>query len=170
MEWTPQEIEQLRALWDEGLSTRTIAARLGTTKNSVVGKAHRLFLPSRPSPIPFAKPGAPRKVRQPPAAPKVTLVAVIRAVAVIPVAPPASVTPRLPRASGECCFPFGHPGKPGFRFCGAPSVPGKPYCRACCSVAYTKPQLSDRVQDTLARKVARQPIVSEFRFRGVARG
>jgi GcrA cell cycle regulator len=51
MEWSDDIIGQLRALWDEGHSTAEIGRRLGVTKNAIVGKAHRLDLPSRPSPI-----------------------------------------------------------------------------------------------------------------------
>lgn len=51
MDWTDDIIDQLRTLWDEGHSTAEIGRRLGTTKNSCVGKARRLGLPARPSPI-----------------------------------------------------------------------------------------------------------------------
>ena len=51
MDWTDETIARLRALWDEGHSTAEIGRRLGITKNAVVGKAHRLNLPARPSPI-----------------------------------------------------------------------------------------------------------------------
>ncbi|CAG4922536.1 unnamed protein product [Acidocella sp. C78] len=51
MEWTDEIVSRLRQLWDEGLSTAEIGRRLNISKNSVVGKAHRLDLPARPSPI-----------------------------------------------------------------------------------------------------------------------
>ena len=51
MEWTEETIVRLRGLWDEGHSTAEIGRRLGFSKNAVVGKAHRLDLPARPSPI-----------------------------------------------------------------------------------------------------------------------
>lgn len=49
--WSEERIQQLRALWDTGLSASKIARQLGLSKNGVVGKAHRLKLPGRPSPI-----------------------------------------------------------------------------------------------------------------------
>ena len=52
MEWNEDAIAKLRALWAEGLSTAEIGRRMGVSKNAVVGKAHRLNLPSRPSPHP----------------------------------------------------------------------------------------------------------------------
>lgn len=51
MEWDGETIGRLRAFWTEGLSTAEIGRRLGVTKNAVVGKAHRLDLSARPSPI-----------------------------------------------------------------------------------------------------------------------
>ena len=51
MEWNDETIVRLRALWAEGLSTAEIGRRMGVSKNAVVGKAHRLGLPARPSPI-----------------------------------------------------------------------------------------------------------------------
>jgi len=51
MEWNDAVIEQLRILWVEGHSTAEIGRRLAVSKNAVVGKAHRLSLEARPSPI-----------------------------------------------------------------------------------------------------------------------
>ena len=52
MEWTDTRAEKLQILWGEGLSASQIADRLGgTARNAVIGKAHRLGLKSRPSPI-----------------------------------------------------------------------------------------------------------------------
>ncbi|MBO6035902.1 MAG: hypothetical protein J6P38_02290 [Acetobacter sp.] len=51
MKWTEKVVEQLKQLWADDLSTAEIGRRLNMTKNAVVGKAHRLGLSSRPSPI-----------------------------------------------------------------------------------------------------------------------
>src|SRR6185369_13891482 len=52
MEWTEQRIETLRKLWGQGQTASQIAAILGgITRNAVIGKAHRLGLTGRPSPI-----------------------------------------------------------------------------------------------------------------------
>jgi GcrA cell cycle regulator len=51
MVWTPEKIEELTRLWSEGLSITQIGKQLGLTRNAVVGKAHRLGLSKRPSPI-----------------------------------------------------------------------------------------------------------------------
>ena len=42
MNWTDTKIEQLKELWEQNTLTHEIAKQLGTTKNSVIGKANRL--------------------------------------------------------------------------------------------------------------------------------
>src|ERR1700761_6765075 len=89
--WTQDRIAALGQLWAEGLSTAEIGRRLGITKNAVVGKAHRLSLTPRPSPLKSGPVSRPR-----------------------PKAPP-----KLIGFSGPTCFwPIGHPGEKGFHFCG----------------------------------------------------
>jgi GcrA cell cycle regulator len=55
MSWTEERIERLRAMWTKGATASQIAEELGgVSRNAVIGKAHRLGLESRPSPV---KPG-----------------------------------------------------------------------------------------------------------------
>ena len=51
MVWDDETIRLLRDLWTQGHSTAEIGRRLGVSKNAIVGKAHRLDLDARPSPI-----------------------------------------------------------------------------------------------------------------------
>jgi GcrA cell cycle regulator len=52
MSWTDERIETLRTLWEKGLTASQIAEELGgVSRNAVIGKAHRLGLKSRPSPV-----------------------------------------------------------------------------------------------------------------------
>ena len=64
IDWTPELVKQLRLEWDAGHSTAEIGRRLGISKNAVVGKASRLDLPARPSPI-IRDPDDPRRRRDP---------------------------------------------------------------------------------------------------------
>ncbi|MEN3167021.1 GcrA family cell cycle regulator [Gluconobacter sp. OJB] len=226
MEWTDETIARLRDLWSQGLSTAEIGRQLSITKNAVVGKAHRLGLPPRPSPIRNRKTtdgeagtteAAPR--RKSPSKAKATETAgsdlfadgkdvapvkavsdavekisekpaavVRKAPSVAPEAPkapqpaaaaravpaaqketaalhrePAAVTPpkqeprvapvsrpalpprfstagidRPTRRGPSCCWPIGDPGTPGFHFCGATPLSGKPYCAEHAAIAYVK--------------------------------
>jgi GcrA cell cycle regulator len=58
--WTDERIEQLKAMWEKGMTASQIAEELGgVSRNAVIGKAHRLGLQSRPSPVKATE--APRK-------------------------------------------------------------------------------------------------------------
>ena len=48
MSWTPDRESKLKELWKKGYTASQIAALLGdTTRNAVIGKAHRLNLQAR---------------------------------------------------------------------------------------------------------------------------
>lgn len=74
MSWTDERIDQLKTLWENGLTASQIAEELGgVSRNAVIGKAHRLGLKSRPSPVKAnssAKKAAPKKSAKASTAPK----------------------------------------------------------------------------------------------------
>jgi hypothetical protein len=52
MAWTDERIDLLKNLWEKGLTASQIAEELGeVSRNAVIGKAHRLGLKARPSPV-----------------------------------------------------------------------------------------------------------------------
>ena len=52
MSWTDERIDRLKKMWSEGATASQIADELGgVSRNAVIGKAHRLGLQSRPSPV-----------------------------------------------------------------------------------------------------------------------
>ena len=119
--WTDERLEELKKLWAQGLSISQIGEALGVSRNAIAGKAHRLGLPRRPSPI--SKPKAEK--------PKVE-----------PVVEEQDLPLRLELrqlvwSRSKCCWPTGDPKKNGFVFCGDTVVPGKPYCLPHCKEAYT---------------------------------
>lgn len=88
MSWTDERIESLRTMWEKGLTASQIADELGgVSRNAVIGKAHRLGLKSRPSPV-----KATEKVAKPAKAPAP---AVPRPAA--PAAAPRAAAPVAPR-------------------------------------------------------------------------
>ncbi len=157
MTWTDERVAELTRLWSTGLSASEIGKILGVSKNSVVGKAHRMKLESRPSPIKQGSSGQPRRSRAARAR-RVPLEAPFQSRPTRPsVAPPPGMTQDqrernatvargidsrvLPRRSGvtrttSCLWPIGDPGDPDFRFCSEPAVPGKSYCAEHCKRAY----------------------------------
>jgi len=75
MSWTDERIATLKRMWEGGSTASQIAEELGgVSRNAVIGKAHRLGLKSRPSPVkanekkaaaPAKKPAAPRPAPAP---------------------------------------------------------------------------------------------------------
>ena len=90
MSWTDERIERLKKMWTQGSTASQIAEELGgVSRNAVIGKAHRLGLESRPSPV---KPGEEKeKKAKPAAAPKA---APAKAAAPAPKPAPAAAAPR----------------------------------------------------------------------------
>ncbi|VWX46793.1 GcrA family cell cycle regulator [Novosphingobium sp. 9U] len=68
MSWTDERIEKLRKMWEGGATASQIADDLGgVSRNAVIGKAHRLGLKARPSPVkPNEKPARPAPVAKRP--------------------------------------------------------------------------------------------------------
>jgi len=157
IDWTEEAVARLRALWAESHSTAEIGRRMGTSKNAIIGKAHRLRLAPRASRIREKGTGTPRK----PAVPRIRgpslppLAAVAGSAPAKPVSlltPPKPAVPvqaQAPRPATvfkplagkqPCCWPIGEPGTRGFRYCDGPAAPGKPYCAEHSSQAYVAPR------------------------------
>ena len=100
VDWTPDLIKRLRREWKTGRSTAEIGRRLGVSKNAVIGKADRLDLPARPSPIrpkgSGKHPHSERKPRRPivPTSPAPERAAALRPEPASACAVPASQRPR----------------------------------------------------------------------------
>lgn len=143
--WTDDRVEQLKALWTDGLSASQIARTIGgVTRNAVIGKVHRLGLTGRAAP---AQPEHPRL----PAAPRA---------AVRPAAAPQPQTEEEPIALDDgnfatvltitdhmCRWPIGDPSDGEFHFCGRKVKAGSPYCEAHARKAYQPQQPARRERD-----------------------
>ena len=74
MSWTDERIATLTKMWEGGATASQIADELGgVSRNAVIGKAHRLGLKSRPSPVKANEPKPAPARKEPearPAAPK----------------------------------------------------------------------------------------------------
>lgn len=150
MSWTDERIDQLKQLWEKGLTASQIADKLagGISRNAVIGKAHRLGLKARPSPVKSGEGGVvetpvaePRPVAAAPVAAPVAEAPRPKPVAARPVAAPtggssSGKTSLLDLSDKICKWPIGHPGEADFHFCGKPAQPSFPYCGEHCAVAY----------------------------------
>lgn len=168
IEWAkyPHILVRLRALWDEGHSSRECANKLneefrglGATKNAVIGAAHRRHFPSRVSPIKRDGLYGPptlltwlknsRRVYGPPTYENWLR----RQRDGNRIRAPKRTLPKLksenikvlpvviPVRMSEnhpCCWPFGEPGTKDFRYCDAPGIVGRSYCPEHHRLAYVR--------------------------------
>lgn len=110
MSWTDERIERLTKMWESGSTASQIADELGgVSRNAVIGKAHRLGLKARPSPVKAndkeeaaAKP-APAPKAAKPAEPKAAKIPSEPAPRAAP--PPRAPAPAAPQANAAPSAP-----------------------------------------------------------------
>jgi GcrA cell cycle regulator len=169
MSWTDERVETLRKLWLDGKSASQIAAELsnGITRNAVIGKVHRLGLSGRvkapAAAVPRPRPAKPqqsvqRTIVSRPMAPisrGATALAFAPRAEVMIIEKPAEevVIPMSERVTitdlreAMCRWPLGDPATSEFRYCGAKSPVGTPYCSYHSRVAYQPVQERRRERD-----------------------
>ncbi len=166
MAWTDEMVDQLREMWKQGLTTGEIGKRLGVSKNSIVGKVHRLGLSGRPSPI-KKKEDAPVKEENK-AEVKETSEVLTKPTKAKTEKAPAVKTPKPEKKDEEeiileekievstpkhnhsgntsltdldnhtCRWPIGDPKDENFHFCGRKVRIGQTYCDEHANIAYVK--------------------------------
>lgn len=102
MSWTDERIEKLTKMWEGGATASQIADELGgVSRNAVIGKAHRLGLKARPSPV---KPNEKDAAASAPAAKPAKAEAAPRATPA-PRPAPAAAAPAAPRSTPVAAAP-----------------------------------------------------------------
>ena len=149
MSWNEENVLKLKELWDQGLPTAQIGKLLGFTKNAVVGKAHRIGLERRPSPIRRTAIKPDRKKARSPIVPKLNFEVTKEE----PKDAPKQQTFQPPvknlftgQTKRGCEWPEGHPDESDFKFCGKDRFEDKPYCIDHCAVAYVIPEKEEEKQ------------------------
>jgi GcrA cell cycle regulator len=150
-DWTDSAVARLKELWGEGFSASECGKRMGVSRNSVIGKIHRLGLSGK-----FRRPRerARRMTR-----PKRDAVSKRRDLLDVQTPQKSVTSPErcdapigkrdlseephrgsfdlLDLKLGQCRYPEGN--GPPFAFCGAPIVDGYPYCLEHAELCYNKP-------------------------------
>jgi len=148
MSWTEERVSLLKKLWGEGHTAAEIAKQLGgVTRNAVIGKAHRLKLSNRVSPIQQNKKPANKNVERK-TTKKVSPVSSASSHNIGSMtSAPKNVNVTYSNKNGElyslmdlkprmCRWPCGDPKHDDFGFCGDASMPGLPYCEEHAKLAY----------------------------------
>lgn len=137
MSWTDERVTLLKKLWCEGKTAAEIAKALGgVTRNAVIGKAHRLKLSNRVSPIQQNE----RKEDRTPEIRKIPKAKIVQT------AKPANTAFKglklIELKERMCRWPSGDPKDEDFAFCGCNTVAGLPYCEDHAKMAYQVPSRS----------------------------
>ena len=147
MPWDDSNVLRLKDLWDQGLPTAQIGKLLGCTKNAVVGKAHRIGLERRPSPIRRTAAKPDRKKARSPIMPKLNFENNLNEQKEKhtnnKIFQPIIKNPLFTNFKRTCEWPEGHPDGIDFRFCEKERFEDKPYCLEHCAVAYVIPEKED---------------------------
>lgn len=133
--WSDDRIETLKTMWADGQTASVIAGHLGTSRNAILGKVHRLHLDARRVTIrlPEMRICRPHKrVRFRPTKPRAHIEPQTLVGEPMPI--PVYSVDALTRTN--CRWPYGDPGAPGFHFCGAHAVSRHPYCGPHHRLAY----------------------------------
>lgn len=149
MSWTEDRIGLLKKLWTEGKTAAEIAGVLGgITRNAVIGKAHRLKLSQRASPLQQNVKKTSAVSERALAAPK--LRAPVQENATKKILERDKSRPRVSMMalnSRSCRWPIGDPRDGDFGFCGCPiDTPGLSYCPEHMRVAYQPAGRSRQLQ------------------------
>ncbi|MCM1323454.1 MAG: GcrA family cell cycle regulator [Acetobacter sp.] len=147
MIWTEEAVEELKRMWDRGMTTGQIAKALNVTKNSIIGKVHRLCLTARPSPIKKSDTETEDKkavkIKEKRKQTKETSSKTTTAKDVKSVEKPEIVEktniPLVKLDNHTCRWPMGDPRDDDFCFCGKRIKTGQTYCEEHAAVAYVKP-------------------------------
>lgn len=150
MAWTDEMVEGLKKMWSEGLTTNEIAKNLGVSKNSIVGKVHRLNLTARPSPIKKKEEENETEVRSDKKAKAKTAVKPVKiTINSFEMSAAGSEQKAAKHHKGcikltelgshTCRWPMGDPRDDNFCFCGKKVRGGQTYCEEHAAIAYVKP-------------------------------
>ena len=130
MYWTPEREHKLKELWKKGHTASQIAGLLGdTTRNAVIGKAHRLNLQARATSRKSTHKVNTENNNPPAKAQKLGKKARFRALLL-----DKNFEPENPKKLEEltdktCRYPNNHPGDENFYFCGRKPFEKEVYCR-----------------------------------------
>ena len=130
MSWTPKREEKLKELWKKGHTASQIASILGeTTRNAVIGKAHRLNLQARATSKKSQHKIGSGENKTEVKTQKLGRKARFKAL-LLDKSFEQENPKKLEELTDETCkWPIGHPYEENFYFCGRKSMEKFPYCK-----------------------------------------
>ena len=153
MSWTNEKVEKLRELWTKGYTASQIAEMLGdTSRNAVIGKAHRLDLEERaPSKSSHSSEKRESSKSQTRIRGSVSRKSKFKSIMLDKNFEPEKPTTLENLTDSTCKWPIGHPDEENFYFCGRSPEGEFPYCKLHVLYAFQpkgqKEELLDKEDD-----------------------
>ena len=160
MSWNEEKVNKLKELWGKGNTASQIAEALGdTTRNAVIGKAHRLNLearaPSKQSTVSRSRENRQVMKRSPaPMSRKAKFQSILL---------DKNFEAENPKAledltENTCKWPIGHPNEEKFYFCGRKPEGEFPYCKLHVLYAFQpknqkEDDLGDEIPEFIEKKI-----------------
>ena len=160
MGWTSEKVEKLKELWSKGHTASQIAEKLGdTTRNAVIGKAHRLNLEARaPSKQTNSNRSRENKQNIRRSAAPMSRKAKFQSILL-----DKNFEPENPKSLEElteetCKWPIVHPNEEKLYFCGRKPESVFPYCKLHVLYAFQpknqkEDDLGDEIPEFIEKKV-----------------
>jgi len=157
MSWTAEREKKLKELWEKGHTASQIAQMLGdTTRNAVIGKAHRLKLAARAASKQSSS--SKKQINEAGSINKqekyISRKSRFKSLLLDKNFEPESPKKLEELGDKNCRWPIGHPDEENFYFCGRSPIEGFSYCKLHVLYAFQpknpKEELIDKEDDVPA--------------------
>ena len=153
MSWTEEKVAKLKELWSKGHTASQIAEALGdTTRNAVIGKAHRLNLSAKiKTRTATSNQNYDNSLGEDSKKTKRVRRSKFKSLIIEKDFEPENPKQLEELTDNDCKYPIGHPNEKNFYFCGRTSLKDFSYCKLHLLYAYQSRDNKNKKDDQLGK-------------------